>query len=114
MEIVNTGTIDFLDTQVMTREEALSHEINALLLAREGTIPGSRNFGLKQDYLSAPGSAITLNVLGMELQEKLDIYFDGVDVKSITGTTDTDGHFRANVSVEDSRRSTTASAERSL
>lgn len=100
MEVSNTGTVDFLDAQKMNSDEALSYQVNMLLLAREGTIPGSRNFGLRQDYLSAPAADIALNALGIELQEKIGLYIDDVEVGEIRGEADTDGHLNAVVTVE--------------
>ena len=100
LEISNNGTIDFLDMQKMNADTALSYGINSLLLIREGTLPGSRNFGLKQEFLSAPSSDIALNILGTELQEKMDIYIEDVDVESVRGEADVNGHLNAIVSVE--------------
>lgn len=95
-----TSTIPIEDTAVMSEEDALQVYVRTLLLAREGTIPGSRNFGLPQNHLAAPDADIALNIIAMELQEKLDEYVEDVDVKSVTGEFDSDGHLKATVTVE--------------
>ena len=100
MEVAITGTIELEDLSGMTDTQVISQCINALMLARRGTIPGSRNFGLDQRYLSAPNSEVALNILGMELQEMLDEYMPSVDVRKVTGKADYDGHLQAVVEVE--------------
>lgn len=95
-----TNTIEIVDTSAMTEDVALQVYVNAMLLAREGTIPGSRRFGLPQNYLAAPDADIALNILAIELQEKLDEYIEDVDVQSVTGEFDTDGHLKATIKVE--------------
>ena len=97
---MTTGSIQIEDTAVMTEDAALEVYIKTLLLARQGTIPGSRNFGLPQDYLSAPDTDIALNIIATELQEKLDEYVEDIDVRGVTGEFDYDGHLTATVTVE--------------
>lgn len=100
MEVIGTSSLELRSMREMSEREATSVGINALMLCREGTIPGSRAFGLKQDYLSAPDSDIALNILGIELQEKLDKYMPGVSVKKVSGERDTDGRLKASIEVE--------------
>ena len=94
------GTISLIDTNELSEESKLHNRVNNLLVAREGTIAGSRNFGLPQDYLEAPDADIALNLIAVELQEKLDEYIDDVDVQSVSGEFDPDGGLKATITVE--------------
>ena len=76
----------------------LSNRLNALILSREGTIPGSRGFGLKGNYLSRP-PAQAINVFAIELQEKARIYFPEVSIKKVTGSISPDGDLDVEVEV---------------
>ena len=95
-----TDMIEIVDTAALTETDALYVCIKTLMLAREGTIPGSRNFGLPQDFLDAPDSDISLNIFATELQEKVDEYFDDVDIAGVTGEFSHDGKLIATAKVE--------------
>lgn len=71
-------------------------QLEALIANIEGTIPGSRGFGLQNRYVDTPPGDIA-NILVMELADKCDTYIPAISVDQIKiADIETDG----NVSIE--------------
>ncbi|MCU6685659.1 hypothetical protein OCV99_03645 [Dorea acetigenes] len=57
-------------------------ELKSLILTTEGTIPGSRGFGLAGEFLSMiPNEAA--NVLAIELEEKVETYIPEITIANV-------------------------------
>ena len=69
------------DTQGIER---IDSQIKALILSMVGTIPGSRGFGLEREFISRPPQE-ALNLLAIELEEKLEEYIPEVTVANVEG-----------------------------
>lgn len=55
-----------------------------LISTMEGTLPGSRGFGLDPDILDqTPEDA--LNLFAMDLQEKVEKFIPGIGIANVTG-----------------------------
>ena len=65
--ITVTSSTEGLDIQ------RIDAELKALILATEGMIPGSRNFGLAGEFLTRPPLEAA-NLLAIELEEKVSEY----------------------------------------
>ena len=78
------------DTQGIER---IDSQIKALILSMVGTIPGSRGFGLEREFISRPPQE-ALNLLAIELEEKLEEYIPEVTVANVEGK---DGNAVGNV-----------------
>lgn len=57
-------------------------QLEALIANIEGTIPGSRGFGLENRYVDAPPGDIA-NLMVMELADKCDTYIPAISVDQI-------------------------------
>ena len=62
--------------------EHIDSQIKALILSMVGTIPGSRGFGLEREFISRPPQE-ALNLLAIELEEKLEEYIPEVTVANV-------------------------------
>lgn len=100
MEANTTGTLKFKDMTGASEADMVGTGLNALMLSKEGTIPGSREFGLPQKFLSCPQSEMAMNILGIELSGKAKEYFPEIYIKAVTGQTSVDGDFKATIIVE--------------
>ena len=74
--ITVTSTMEGLDIQ------RIDAELKALILSTEGTIPGSRNFGLTGDFLTRPPLEAA-NILAIELEEKVAEYIPEITISSV-------------------------------
>lgn len=78
-------------TNEMTPEE-LQHyhvQLQCLIGSVEGTIPGSRGFGITRDALSQP-TPVARNMISMDITKKVDEFIPDIDVFRATGTIDED------------------------
>lgn len=74
--ITVTSNTEGLDIQ------RIDAELKALILATEGMIPGSRNFGLAGEFLTRlPLEAA--NLLAIELEEKVSEYIPEITIASV-------------------------------
>lgn len=80
MKEINTITVtsntEGLDIQ------RIDAELKALILATEGMIPGSRNFGLVGEFLTRPPLEAA-NLLAIELEEKVSEYIPEITIASV-------------------------------
>lgn len=57
-------------------------ELKSLILTTEGTVPGSRNFGLTGEFLTMkPHEAV--NILAIELEEKVETYIPEITIANV-------------------------------
>lgn len=80
MESTDTITIASVDSSLDLKR--IDAELRSLMLAAEGTIPGSRSFGLTRDFLSIPPHEAA-NLLAIELEEKVETYIPEITIASI-------------------------------
>lgn len=79
-----TATIYVSGATSQDEIDIISQRLNALMITREGTMPGNRAFGLPMEFLSAPvGDA--RGRFAIELQEKADRYIPNVIIRSVSG-----------------------------
>lgn len=74
--ITVTSSTEGLDIQ------RIDAELKALILATEGMIPGSRNFGLAGEFLTRP-PLDAANLLAIELEEKVSEYIPEITIASV-------------------------------
>lgn len=74
--ITVTSSTEGLDIQ------RIDAELKALILAKEGMIPGSRNFGLAGEFLTRPPLEAA-NLLAIELEEKVSEYIPEITIASV-------------------------------
>ena len=74
-------------------------ELEALIANIEGTIPGSRGFGLQNQYIDAPPGDIA-NSLVMELADKVDTFIPAISVDKVdVAETGVDGNVSVNLTI---------------
>ena len=84
------NTISIAHTGEQKDIERIDAELKALILANEGTIPGSRGFGLAGEFISQlPHESV--NILAMELEEKVETYIPEITIAGIDS--DSNGAF---------------------
>ena len=74
--ITVTSSTEGLDIQ------RIDAELKALILAIEGMITGSRNFGLAGEFLTRPPLEAA-NLLAIELEEKVSEYIPEITIASV-------------------------------
>ena len=84
------------DTQGIER---IDSQIKALILSMVGTIPGSMGFGLEREFISRPPQE-ALNLLAIELEEKLEEYIPEVTVANVEGKVNGDGSIEPTIYIE--------------
>ena len=73
-----SGDIDYEEL------EEYDEQLQCLISTMEGTLPGSRGFGLDPDILDqTPEDA--LNLFAMDLQEKVEKFIPGIGIANVTG-----------------------------
>ena len=91
--------IESLDDMSKTELEQIDVRLRTLMMCTEGTIPGSRYFGLLGDFLDEPINVVP-NQIAVELQEKVDRYIPEINIAEVTGTYTLDGKFSTQIAVE--------------
>ena len=86
-----TSTIEVMNMDEMSDFDRINSNLKALVLSREGTIPGSRGFGLSEDFLNAPPLDAASDIAA-ELDEKCEDYIpeitiDKVEIDVVSGGT---------------------------
>ena len=73
-----SGDIDYEEL------EAYDEQLQCLISTVEGTLPGSRGFGLDPDIKDkTPDDA--LNLFAMDLQEKVEKFIPGIGIANVSG-----------------------------
>ena len=91
--------VDIVMGEELPEVERIDSQLKALLLSREGTIPGSRGFGLPQNFVSMnPREAA--NIIAIELEEKVAEFIQEVTISDVTATPDIDGSMSVQIIVE--------------
>lgn len=93
------NTIKLVSSDGMTDIQRIDMQLNALILSAEGTIPGSRGFGLPNDYISRQ-TYEALNILAMELDEKCEEFIPDISIANIEGDFKFDGSVDVTIYVE--------------
>ena len=79
--------------------ERIDSQLKALILSAEGTIPGSRGFGLPQNFVSMnPREAA--NILAVELEEKVEEFIPEITIADVTAIPHRDGSMSVKIFVE--------------
>ena len=80
----------------------IREQVYALLLARKGTIPGSRGFGLEGKFLDLPPREAA-NQLAVELQSAARQYIPEINIVQIREQSDENGRMIAVITIEGRR-----------
>lgn len=84
------GTITLRNVGELTDVERIDANLRSLLVSVEGTIPGSRGFGLNPDIVDLnPDDA--RNDFAEDLDEKIEIYMPEIAVAELDYEADTNG-----------------------
>ena len=79
--------------------ERIDSQLKALILSAEGTIPGSRGFGLPQNFVSMnPREAA--NIIAIELEEKVEEFIPDITISDVEARAKTDGSMAVKIFVE--------------
>lgn len=82
------------------RLQTIDDIIQALLITRRGTIPGSRSFGLSGTFIDA-NNPDAVNIIAVDLSEALAVYAPEIDIDRVELTeADTDGTMGLKVYIE--------------
>ena len=84
-EIHNDGSIDIDEVG------RINDTIEAMLITRELSIPGSRGFGLSHGFIDMPVPD-AINMITVELMDKMDEYMPEVELQDIKGESDIYGN----------------------
>lgn len=79
--------------------ERIDAQLKALILTAEGSIPGSRGFGLPHDFISMR-SRDAQNVIAIELEEKVAEFIPEITIASVKAEVSLDGKLTAQIQVE--------------
>lgn len=78
---------------------AIDKRLKALVGTVEGTLPGSRGFGINPDIFDGKHDE-ALNLLVMDLDEKTEKYIPEISIAGIDGYPNPDGTIRTKIYVE--------------
>lgn len=79
--------------------ERIDTQLKALILSTEGTIPGSRGFGLRHNFVSMnPREAA--NILAVELEEKVEEFIPEITIADVMAIPHRDGSMSVKIFVE--------------
>lgn len=91
MAFIRINQIKDADGSIEPDELELANDIiEALLITRKVTIPGSRAFGLSHVFVDMPAPD-AVNMITVELAEAMDEYIPTLELQDVSATTDTDG-----------------------
>lgn len=76
------STINVVNMSDMSDFDRIRNNLQALILTREGTIPGSRAFGLAEDFQSAPPLDAASDIAA-ELEEKCETYIPEITIDRV-------------------------------
>lgn len=91
--------IDIVMGEELPEVERIDTQLKALILSAEGVIPGSRGYGLPQNFISMnPREAA--NILAIELEEKVAQYIPDITISDVNAEANTDGTMSVEIFVE--------------
>lgn len=79
--------------------ERIHSQLRSLILSRERTIPGSRNFGLKGEFMDML-SPEAVNELAIELEEKVDVFIPEISIAGVRAEKNIGSAARIQINVE--------------
>lgn len=97
--MINVTQIEIIPVEDIPELERINAQLKTLVLAHEGTIPGSRGFGLPGDFLDLPDEE-ALNVFAIELEQKVEEYIPEISIAGVTGHVNLEGVGDVSISVE--------------
>lgn len=93
------SSVKIISTDDLPEIKRIDAQLKALILSIAGTIPGSRGFGLEREFMSRPPHE-ALNLLAIELEEKVEQYIPEITIANIEGTVYADGSIEPTIYVE--------------
>lgn len=91
MAYLRINEIKSTDDSIDSDEIEMANDIiEALLITRKVTIPGSRAFGLSHIFVDMPAPD-AVNMITVELAEAMDEYIPTLELQDIKGTQDEEG-----------------------
>lgn len=91
MAFIRINQIKDADGSIEPDELELANDIiEAMMITRKGSIPGSRGYGLTQIFIDMPGPD-AINMITVELAEAMDEYIPSLELQDIKGTQDEEG-----------------------
>lgn len=99
MENQKISSVKIASTNNVPELDRIDTQLKALLLSAEGTIPGSRGFGLERQFMSRPPNE-AINLLAMELEEKVEEFIPEITIANAEGIVHMDGAIEATIYVE--------------
>lgn len=93
------GEVEIVSTNGMNDAEKYNAQLKALILTPEGTLPGSRGFGLPMDFLSKPVQE-AINIMALELEEKLQQFIPAITIANMEGEITPQGTMNVRVFIE--------------
>ena len=101
MAFIRINQIKDADGSIEPDELELANDIiEAMMITRKGSIPGSRGYGLTQIFIDMPGPD-AINMITVELAEAMDEYIPSLELQDIKGTQDEEGVLELDVSFID-------------
>lgn len=81
MAFIRINQIKDADGSIEPDELELANDIiEAMMITRKGSIPGSRGYGLTQIFIDMPGPD-AINMITVELAEAMDEYIPGLELQ---------------------------------
>ena len=91
MAFIRINQIKDADGSIEPDELELANDIiEAMMITRKGSIPGSRGYGLAQIFIDMPGPD-AINMITVELAAAMDEYIPSLELQDIKGTQDEEG-----------------------
>lgn len=94
-----SSKIEILGIDDDKKIERIHSQLRSLILSVERTIPGSRGFGLSDDFIDVL-SPDTVNQFAIELEEKVDEFIPEISIAGVYATPDMDGTNKMQIYVE--------------
>ena len=83
--------------------ERMDRQIKTLITTIEGTMPGSRGFGMSGDFIDMPPDE-SINEFAVDLQEKIDTFIPGIEVQEIKKEENENGEITTKIYIERSEK----------
>lgn len=94
-----TNQIEILGMDDEQIPDRIIQQLRTLLLTPEGTLPGSRSFGLPYEFIDMlPDDAV--NELAIELEEKVDEFIPEISIAEVVAEPDIDGKNTIKIYIE--------------